>query len=75
MCYNKRKKEFWTVREEIKKLLPEYRVEIFDTIPSTNTYLCDFARENNIEKTVAVARHQSGGRGRRGRTFHSPMDA
>ena len=63
------------MREEIKKLLPEYRVEIFDTIPSTNTYLCDYARENNIEKTVALARHQSGGRGRRGRTFHSPMDA
>ena len=61
--------------EQIKRALATYRVEIFDEIVSTNTYLCQLAKQENIEKMLVVARGQTGGRGRRGRTFHSPKDA
>lgn len=61
--------------EQIKRALATYRVEIFDEIVSTNTYLCQLAKQENIEKMLVVARGQTGGRGRKGRTFHSPKDA
>ena len=61
--------------EHIKQALDPYRVEIFEKIASTNTYLCEEAKHKNIEKTLVIAREQTGGRGRRGRSFHSPKDA
>ena len=39
---------------------------------STNTDLCRMAREGAAHKTVLIAERQTGGRGRRGRSFLSP---
>ena len=48
------------------------RFEFFPTIDSTNDRLRVLARSGAPEGTVLVADHQTGGHGRRGRTFHSP---
>lgn len=47
----------------------------FDTIDSTNRYLLDEARGGAQEGTVAVADHQTAGRGRLGRTWVAPPGA
>ncbi len=44
----------------------------FDSIDSTNTAAKDLARQGAPHGTVLIADHQTGGRGRRGRSFHSP---
>ncbi len=44
----------------------------FDSIDSTNRYLLDEARAGAPEGVVAVADHQSAGRGRLGRTWEAP---
>ncbi len=44
----------------------------FDTIDSTNTRLKAMAREGAPHGTVLIADSQTGGRGRLGRSFHSP---
>ena len=44
----------------------------FERIDSTNAYLKRAASEGVIDGTVAVADEQTGGRGRRGRSFQSP---
>ena len=44
----------------------------FDSIDSTNTRALEFARQGAAHGTVLIADHQTGGRGRRGRSFHSP---
>lgn len=44
----------------------------FETIDSTNAYLKRAASEGVVDGTVAVADAQTGGRGRRGRSFSSP---
>jgi BirA family biotin operon repressor/biotin-[acetyl-CoA-carboxylase] ligase len=50
-------------------------VRRFDTIDSTNTWLMDQARAGAPERLVAVADHQSAGRGRLGRTWEAPAGA
>jgi len=47
-------------------------VRRFDTIDSTNRYLLDEARAGAPAGVVAVADHQTAGRGRRGRTWEAP---
>ena len=44
----------------------------FDSIDSTNTRARELARQGASHGTVLIADHQTGGRGRRGRSFHSP---
>lgn len=44
----------------------------FDTIDSTNTKAKELAAHNAPHGTVLIAGHQTGGRGRMGRSFHSP---
>lgn len=44
----------------------------FDTIESTNTHLKELAREGAHHGTALIADRQTGGRGRLGRSFHSP---
>lgn len=48
------------------------RIQYFDTIDSTNTYAKLLAADGAPEGTVVIAAHQSGGRGRMGRSFSSP---
>ena len=43
-----------------------------DTIDSTNTHAKDLASHGAPHGTVLIANHQTGGRGRMGRRFHSP---
>ena len=44
----------------------------FESIDSTNAYLKRVASQGVVDGTVAVADEQTGGRGRRGRSFQSP---
>ena len=44
----------------------------FDTIDSTNDALKVMARQGAPHGTVVLSDHQTGGHGRRGRSFHSP---
>ncbi len=44
----------------------------FESVDSTNAYLKRAASEGVVDGTVAVADEQTGGRGRRGRSFISP---
>lgn len=48
------------------------RVYCYDTLPSTNTLAKELAAKGAEEGTVIIAREQTGGRGRLGRSFSSP---
>lgn len=60
----------------IQKLSPEYpwkeHFQWFEEIDSTNDHLKRIARTGAPHGTVVIADHQTGGHGRRGRTFLSP---
>ena len=59
----------------IKKYLKsDFDITVFDSIESTNTYLKEKAKNGAAEGTVVIARSQSGGKGRLGRSFFSPDD-
>lgn len=49
------------------------RLEIFDTIPSTNRYLQELAGQGGESGLVCFAESQSAGKGRRGRCWVSPF--
>ena len=64
-------------KDKILKYLPPalpVSVEVLDTAVSTNTMLKQLAREGAPEGTVLLARQQTGGRGRLGRSFLSERD-
>ena len=48
-------------------------IEIFPCIASTNTELCNRAKDEAIDGVVLLAETQTGGRGRRGRAWLSPF--
>ena len=48
------------------------RLRIFDSLPSTNTALKEEARAGEAEGLSIMAKRQTAGRGRRGRSFYSP---
>lgn len=54
---------------------PGWRNELWETIGSTNTRAAELAAEGAPEGVMVLARHQSAGRGRLGRTWVSPVDA
>lgn len=65
------------MKTEILSLLPagfgwRERILYFDTIDSTNTHCKALAQQGAPQGTVVIAGHQTGGRGRMGRTFQSP---
>ena len=53
----------------------EWEICWFDQIDSTNTYVREQARDGSPEGLVAVADHQTAGRGRLGRRWESPPGA
>jgi BirA family biotin operon repressor/biotin-[acetyl-CoA-carboxylase] ligase len=53
----------------------KFDVRRFDRLDSTNRYVLDAARRGEPEGVVAVAEHQTAGRGRRGRTWDSAPGA
>lgn len=68
------------MKQEILALLPEDhpwrdRIIYFDTIGSTNTHAKELAESGAPHGTVLIAGSQTSGRGRMGRSFHSPRDA
>ena len=59
----------------ISAFLPDTRAEklfYFDSVDSTNNVLKSLASEGAVSGTVVIADHQTGGKGRRGRSFASP---
>lgn len=50
------------------------RIQVLDTVDSTNTFLKRLAVQGAPEGTCVIARQQTAGRGRRGRNFYSPED-
>ena len=64
------------MEEQILSHLEAYpwkdRFHYFPQIDSTNNQLRQLARDGAPHGTVLVADHQTGGRGRRGRSFYSP---
>ncbi len=61
-------------KNEILKHLKaeDVSISVFDTLDSTNTYLKNIAKQRDVkEKTVVVAKEQTNGRGRLGRSFFS----
>jgi len=63
-------------RQSIEKYLQkkDLQIEVQETLPSTNTVLKQLAEQGAPEGTVLFARHQTAGRGRRGREFYSPAE-
>ncbi|MCR5836390.1 MAG: biotin--[acetyl-CoA-carboxylase] ligase [Lachnospiraceae bacterium] len=49
-------------------------IQVFQTVTSTNTVLKEMAAKGAAEGTVVIATNQTNGRGRLGRSFHSPAD-
>lgn len=47
-------------------------ITVLDTVDSTNTFAKALAAQGAPHGTVVLANHQTGGRGRRGRSFSSP---
>ena len=52
----------------------ERRVYRYETVGSTNTELTELIRQGAAEGTVVLARQQTAGRGRMGRSFQSPLN-
>ena len=50
-------------------------VECFDLIPSTNLYARELLSKKDLGVSLFIAEAQSAGRGRLGRSFHSPIGA
>ena len=61
-----------SIRSYLPSKYQDIDVHIFDTIDSTNTYAR--ALVDAPHGTVVIARQQTGGKGRLGRSFHSPED-
>ena len=64
--------------DKIRGFLPDNHpwantIAYFDTIDSTNTHAKALAAAGAPHGTVLIANHQTGGRGRMGRSFHSPV--
>lgn len=55
-------------------MVPDYKIYVYETLPSTNQTAMEMAINGAPEWTVVVAKHQSAGRGRLHRTFYSPRD-
>jgi BirA family biotin operon repressor/biotin-[acetyl-CoA-carboxylase] ligase len=67
------------MKSQILKHLPDHPwaelVQVHEVLDSTNTYAKELARQGAPEGTVVIARRQTSGRGRLGRSFHSPKDS
>lgn len=60
-----------------KKILEKYldqklNITIFDELDSTNNYLKKLGSQGKKENQLVIALRQTGGRGRKGRSFYSP---
>ena len=65
------------MERKLHELLPENHpwrslIQVYDTLPSTNDLAKTLARQGAPQGTVILAKNQTQGRGRMGRSFHSP---
>lgn len=60
------------INKELKTAGIFLKTEIREEIPSTNTLLRQYAEEGEEQEMLLLAEHQTGGRGRKGRSFYSP---
>ena len=58
----------------MKSLSEKFQIQNYDTVTSTNTLLKEQAEAGAPDGTVIIAKHQTAGRGRLGRSFYSPAD-
>lgn len=58
------------IERELIYKLP--RIDLYDCVSSTNTLMKELAKAGSQEFSVIISEQQSGGRGRMGRSFHSP---
>jgi len=59
----------------VEALAPGTKVEVVSSVDSTNRFLRELAAAGAAEGTVVIARKQTAGRGRMGRSFYSPQDS
>ena len=59
--------------QTLKHLLSGYAIHLFDSIDSTNRYAKNLTNDDFHQKSLVLATHQTGGRGRLGRGFYSPQ--
>jgi len=59
----------------VEALAPGTKVEVVSSVDSTNHRLRELAAAGAAEGTVLIARKQTAGRGRMGRSFYSPQDS
>ena len=67
------------MKQSILDRLPSHHpwrdlLQVHEALDSTNTHAKELARQGAAAGTVIIARAQSAGRGRLGRSFHSPAD-
>lgn len=67
---NKRNLNDECIKRKLIYKLP--RIDVYDCVGSTNTMMKELAKEGAEEFSVIIAASQKNGRGRMGRTFHSP---
>lgn len=63
------------MKKTLSDRFPQCRVEVFETLDSTNTYCLTQARSQVETPLLVVADTQTAGRGRRGKTWYSPPQA
>jgi BirA family biotin operon repressor/biotin-[acetyl-CoA-carboxylase] ligase len=71
MCYAGGMEHLDEKRISALLALPEVRVEVYETLPSTGD-ACRRALADGARSCLVLAEQQTGGRGRRGRSFYSP---
>lgn len=60
------------INEELEAADIYLKTEIREEISSTNTLLRQYAEEGERQDMLLLSEHQTGGRGRKGRSFYSP---
>ena len=61
------------IRQYLTGEAQELSLHVYDSVDSTNLVLRKLAGEGAAEGTVVIAAEQTGGRGRKGRSFYSPQ--
>ena len=61
------------IRQYLTGAAQSLDLRVFDSVDSTNLVLRSLANEGATEGTVVIAAEQTGGRGRKGRSFYSPQ--
>ena len=61
------------IRQYLTGEAQELSLHVFDSVDSTNLVLRQLANQGAPEGTVVISAEQTGGRGRKGRSFYSPV--